>query len=69
MYIYNIPDQGRILFARRCLARGEVVAVEQRESIIKRYFSGVEELRLYMAGVQVGRRLLIQDNCHQCCLC
>ena len=33
--------------------------MEERESIIKRYFSGVEELRLHMAGVQVGRRLLM----------
>ena len=32
-----------------------MVAVEERESIIKRYFSGVEELKLHMAGVQVGR--------------
>ena len=61
--------QGRILFARRGLARGEVVAVEQRDSIITRCFSGVEELELHMAGVQVGRTLLIQDNCYQCCLC
>ena len=47
--------QGRILFARRGLEKGEVVAVEQRDSIITRCFSGVEELELHMAGVQVGR--------------
>ena len=29
--------------------------MEERDSIIKRYFSGVEELRLHMTGVQVGR--------------
>ena len=32
-----------------------MVAVEQRDSIITRCFSGVEELELHMAGVQVGR--------------
>ena len=47
--------QGRILFARRGLEKGEMVAVEQRDSIITRCFSGVGELELHMAGVQVGR--------------